>query len=219
MVESAISFVVALLGVTNATALKILNSIVILCGIVLLRIILTRILRVRAKDIKMRYLWKKTIEYSTTAIFIISMLALWLNNFTGFGTFFGLTSAALAISLKEPLVNIAGWFFIVWRRPFTIGDRIQLGDNAGDVIDIRLFQFTIMEIGNWVDADQSTGRIIHISNGQVFSMAIANYSKGFEYIWNEIPVLLTFESDWENARKILQKIAERHSIDAHTAAQ
>ena len=67
----------------------------------------------------------------------------------------------------------------------------------------RIFMFTLMEIGNWVDADQSTGRVIHIPNGKVFKEVLANYSKGFQYIWNEIPVLVTFESNWKKAKEIL----------------
>ena len=74
-------------------------------------------------------------------------------------TFLGLLSAGVAIALKDPLVNLAGWGFIVWRKPFGIGDRIQLGDSRGDVIDQRIFMFTLMEIGNWVDAERSTGRV------------------------------------------------------------
>jgi small-conductance mechanosensitive channel len=99
----------------------------------------------------------------------------------------------------------------MFRRPFGVGDRIQIGDDAGDVIDLRVFQFTLMEIGNWVDADQSTGRIIHIPNGKVFTEALANYSKGFQYIWNEIPVLLTFESNWQKAKEILIRIVTEDS--------
>ena len=68
-----------------------------------------------------------------------------------------------------------------------------------------------MEIGNWVNSDQSTGRIINIPNGAIFTEALANYSKGFQYIWNEIPVLITFESDWEQAKSILLEIAIKHA--------
>ena len=75
------------------------------------------------------------------------------------------------------------------------------------LIDLRIFQFTLMEIGNWVDADQSTGRIVHVPNGSVFVTPLANYAKGFQYIWNEIPVLVTFESDWRRAKEILEGIA------------
>jgi small-conductance mechanosensitive channel len=74
-------------------------------------------------------------------------------------TYLGLVSAALVIALQDPITNFVGWVFIISRRPFEIEDRIQIGEDAGDVIDIRFFQFSLNEIGNWVDADQSTGRI------------------------------------------------------------
>jgi small-conductance mechanosensitive channel len=101
-----------------------------------------------------------------------------------------------------------------------VGDRIQVGEHAGDVVDLRIFQFTILEIHNWVAADQSTGRVMHIPNGKVFSEVVANYSGGFEYIWNEVAVRITFESDWEGAKVILQEIADRHAESAgQTAAE
>ncbi len=98
------------------------------------------------------------------------------------------------------------------RQPFKVGDRIQIGKVAGDVIDIRLFQFSIMEIGNWVDAEQSTGRIIHIPNGVVFTEPQANYTAEFQYIWNEMPVLVTFESDWKKAKQILTDIINHRGV-------
>ena len=39
--------------------------------------------------------------------------------------------------------------------PFKIGDRIQIQDHQGDVIDIGVFKFTLLEIGNWVDANRN----------------------------------------------------------------
>jgi len=132
-------------------------------------------------------------------------------------TFFGLLSAGLAIALKEPVSNLAGWAFIIWRGPFEVGDRVQIGPHAGDVIDLGVFQFTLNEIGAWVQADQSSGRIIHIPNGKVFTDPIANYNKGFRYIWNEVPVVVTFESDWRKAKQILGKIAVKHA--EHLTAQ
>ena len=115
--------------------------------------------------------------------------------------------------------SFAGWMFILWRQPFGLGDRIQIGEARGDVIDIRLFRFSLMEIGNWVHADQSTGRVVHIPNGRVFTETLANYSKGFQYIWEEIPVLVTFESDWEKAKQILSDIARSHTEHLSGPAQ
>jgi small-conductance mechanosensitive channel len=113
--------------------------------------------------------------------------------------------------MREPLTNLAGWAFILWRRPFAIGDRIEVGAYAGDVVDIRLFQFTLLEIGNWVEADQSTGRAIHVPNGVVFGTPLVNYQRGLGYIWNELVVHVTFESDWQTAKAMLQEIADRHA--------
>lgn len=126
---------------------------------------------------------------------------------------FGSGFSGLAIALSDPITNVAGWIFIFWRRPFEVGDRIQIGEHAGDVIDARIFQFTLLEIGNWVDADQSTGRMIHIPNRKIFSDPLANYSKGFQFIWNEIPVLITFESDWRKAKTILNAIITKYEQD------
>ena len=93
-------------------------------------------------------------------------------------------------------------------------------DTLRDVIDQRLFRFTLLEIGNWVEADQSTGRVIHVPNSWVFTEDIANYTAGFSYIWNELPVLVTFESDWRRAKRLLQSIAdELHCDESEQAAR
>ena len=85
------------------------------------------------------------------------------------------------------------------------------GETIGDVVDVRLFHFTLMEVGNWVGAEQSTGRVIHVPNARLFHDALANYHSGFAYIWAEVPVLLTFESDWRKAKELFSVINEAHS--------
>jgi small-conductance mechanosensitive channel len=65
-----------------------------------------------------------------------------------------------------------------------------------------------MEIRGWVDADQSTGRLVHFPNAWIFQFAIFNYSRSFNFIWNEFPVTLTFSSDWRAAREIMLGFAE-----------
>ena len=141
------------------------------------------------------------------------MALVWINAFRHVSTYLGLLSAGIAIALKDLLENMAGWLFIVIRKPFAVGDRVQIGDDRGDIIDIRLFQFTILEIGNRIDAEQSTGRIIHIPNGRVFTMPQANYDQGFRYIWNEVRVRLTFDSNWQRAREILLEVLNRYGGD------
>lgn len=190
------------------------NLIVTVVGFALvaaLRLGATRLINQQIENPRLRYMWRKWISYVCYGFYGFSLVVLWLPDMEGISTFLGLFAAGLAVVLRDPLVNLVGWLFILWRQPFQMGDRIQVGDHSGDVIDIAVFQFTLLEIGNWVEADQSTGRIIHVPNGQVFQRAIANYSQGFKYIWNEISVLVTFESDWETAKKILLKQVNTHA--------
>ena len=158
-----------------------------------------------------RYRWRKVVTYIALTVGVLMIGRTWIPGLQTLATFLGLLTAGIAIALKDPLSNFAAWAFIVWDRPFEVGDRIQIGAHAGDVIDLGLMRFTLNEIGNWVNADQSTGRIIHIPNGRVFTEPLANYDKGFKYIWNEVPVLITFSSDWKKAKEILAAIAVRHA--------
>jgi small-conductance mechanosensitive channel len=191
---------------------------VILTMIVLRRVALSMVYR-RTEDVRSRYRWQKTSSYVAFGIGLAVITSIWAGAIQSVGTFLGLVSAGVAIALKDLVVNLAGWGFILWRRPFQLGDRIQIGEHRGDVIDVRIFQFTLMEIGNWVDADQSTGRIIHVPNGKVLTDVLGNYSRGFRYIWNELPVVVTFESDWRKAKTTLEEIANRHGMHLSDAAE
>jgi len=190
---------------------NILISLLIIFFSIIIRIILVGILSKRLADVKEKYYWIRAGKYFISILSFILLLFVWGSEFQSFATFFGLIAAALTIALKDLFVNMSGWIFILTRKPFQLGDRIQVGEHRGDVIDIRIFQFTINEIGNWVDADQSTGRIIHIPNGRVFTEPQANFSQGFSHIWHEINVLITFESDWKKTKEILTEIVNVHA--------
>ncbi len=166
-----------------------------------------KIIGTRSDDeMKRVYHWRKTIQYTIAIIGLLLIGNIWISNFQSITTFLGLLSAGIAIALKDIFVNIAGWIFIYWRKPFDVGDRIQVGEHKGDVVDLRLFQFSLLEVGNWVDADQSTGRIIHVPNGMVFTDVLANYSQGFAYIWNEQNLYVSLDTDHKKAQLILKEI-------------
>lgn len=177
-----------------------------------LRAFLVVIIHRRVGEVGRKYTLTKSVSYFLGFAVAILTLIIWFGNVTGWAAYLGILSAGLAIALQDPVTNLAGWVFLSIRKPFAVGDRIEIGEHRGDVIDMRLFQFTLVEIGNWVDADQSTGRIIHIPNGWVFKNSIANYTAGFNFIWNELPVTVTFESNWQKAKQLLVDIAAKHSI-------
>lgn len=200
-------------GLSAHTQYKILYSVISVIVMIILRRITISLFLQRKEDVRARYYYTNAIRYIYSVILIIVIISIWFSEFRSLATFLGLVGAALTIALKDPIVNLAGWLFILARQPFKIGDRIQMDNQHGDVIDIRLFQFTINEIGNWVHADQSTGRIIHIPNGKVFSQSQANYSQGFPQIWHELNVTITFESDWKLTKKVLTDILNEHTSE------
>jgi small-conductance mechanosensitive channel len=206
-------------GISPENQTKIFYSIVILVVLGAIRFAILKIVWRFTEDPKSRYTWRRSVSLTVGLITVILIGSVWIRAIGQFGTFLGLLTAGIAIALKDPLTNIAGWIFILARKPFSLGDRVQIGDHAGDVIDLRLFQFTLLEIGNWVDADQSTGRIIHIPNGVIFTQSQSNYSAGFKFIWNEIPVLVTFESNWTKARDLLQQIVSHHAKELSADAE
>lgn len=197
--------------------IEILQSIGVILFLWLLRGGLVLLINYRLEDARQRYWWRKVSAYTTVGLAVILLGQIWIGEMRSIATFLGLLSAGLAIALQGPITDLAGWLLILIRRPFEVGDRIQIGEHAGDVIDIRIFQFAMLEIGNWVEADQSTGRIVDVPNRKIFSEALANYTQGFEYIWNELPLVITFESDWEKAKGILQEIVDRHAADTAEA--
>ncbi len=207
------------LGISPEYQTKIFTTILLIIVWFLLDRFLRKVVLDKIDDYTLRYQWQKIVKYITVILVIIILVRVWFGAFDSIWTYFGLLSAGIAIALQDPLVNFAGWIFILIRKPFKVGDRIEINDIIGDVIDVRIFQFSVIEIGNWVDADQSTGRIIHIPNGTVFKTAQANFTTGFEYIWHEIPVLVTFESDWKKAKEIIYDSMNKHVVHLSSEAE
>ena len=217
--EQAIFSLQKWMDIKALTASHILDTFIIIALYVLGRLLIKILVNRYVDHTARRYMVGKTFNYLFGFIAAIAVAHIWIGSAKGLITYLSILSAGVAIALQDPLANLAGWLFIIIRRPFAVGDRIEIDGVAGDVIDLRLFQFSIIEIGGWVEADQSTGRIIHLPNGLIFKKELANYTAGFSFIWNELPVTVTFESDWQQAKEILQRIASERTYMSVQEAQ
>ncbi len=209
------------LGMMPAMQLKLLRTLLVVLVFLLIRSVVLRLIRKNVADVAQRYRWSRGFTTVVGLVMLLVLVPMWFSGLESLATFAGILGAGLAVALHDTVSNVAGFLFIVFRRPFEVGDRIEIDGTAGDVIDIRLFQFSLLEIGNWVDADQSTGRIMHVPNGKVLRERTASFTRGYEYIWHEIPVLVTFESDWKAAKSILEQImaAEAFTVGEDVARQ
>jgi small-conductance mechanosensitive channel len=208
-------------GIAGRTQGKILASLIVVVVALVVRVLILRAVQRRVDETDVLYRTGKLATYATTIVVGLTLGWIWFSAFSSVGTYIAVVSAGLAIALADVLKNVAGWGYIVVRRPFRVGDRIEISGTKGDVLDVRLFRFTVAEVGNWVDAEQATGRLVHIPNGTLFGEQVANYTEGFEFIWHEIPVLVTFETDWKRAEEILLEIVRdtAPNIEARAGAR
>lgn len=161
----------------------------------------------RVSASKDRYTLRKTVSILITVLAVASLFAIWVERTSTLLIAYGILSAGVAIALQDLLRNIAGGILIILSRPFKAGDRIQVGDSIGDVLDIGSFSTTIMEIREWVDADQYTGRILQLPNSFALNQTIKNYTRDYSFIWDEIRIMLIYGSNWKKAEEIALKTA------------
>ncbi|GAB7022293.1 mechanosensitive ion channel family protein [Salidesulfovibrio brasiliensis] len=137
----------------------------------------------------------------------LAVIRIWFEGLDNFLTFLGIIAVGLTIVSKELILNFVAFWVIIWRDLFTVGQRVQVGDTIGDVTRKGILYFSLMEVGNWVEAEQSTGRLVRIPNALVLTQPVVNYTKGFRYIWNELTVTVDPESNWRRAREIMTETA------------
>lgn len=198
---------------------KSLSTLLIILVLWLARSFLLKLVWKYREDVKEQYSWRKTSGYVAAFIGLLAIGRIWLEGFQSITTFLGLISAGIAIALKDIILNYSGWIFIILKQPFKLGDRIQVGGHCGDVIDISLFNFTLMEVATDPKPSQSTGRVLYLPNSMVWNSDIANSNEGFNFIWNEQVVTLTFESNWKKAKEIFTDIVNQDSKDTSEKAR
>jgi len=177
-----------------------------------LRWLILKLVTWQTENLQVHYQWRRISGYAAFVLTVMLAGRVCIEGFHNAATFLGLLSAGLAIAFKDPLVNLIGWMFILWRRPFAVGDRIQIGIHAGDVMDLttsRFYPRGDRQLGP-CGPDHRANRAY--PNGKMFVEPVAIYSRGMhDFIWNEVAVLVTFESNWKTAKDILHEIAVSHA--------
>jgi small-conductance mechanosensitive channel len=121
----------------------------------------------------------------------------------------GIVSLILGFALQTPIASLMGWVYIVIRSPFKVGDRIQVSNFTGDVVEINYLDTTLWEFaGDYLTNDLPSGRLIRFPNSLIFQDEVYNYSwNKFPYIWNEIPFHVAYESDLPFIEQSIRRIA------------
>ncbi|WP_086478113.1 mechanosensitive ion channel family protein [Arenibacter amylolyticus] len=188
----------------NPIVVRVTKLLLWVLFIVLVIGFLRKLLKKRISDLSIRYKAQKGVEViGYLLIGILVLISFTVDNIENYTVIIGLFTAGITFTLQELILSIAGSFYIFFVRVYKPGDRIEINGIKGDVIDIDSIYTTLMEMGEWVSSDNYSGRIIKISNAFVFKGPIKNYSMDFPFIWDELDILITFDSDVELAKKIM----------------
>ena len=160
---------------------------------------------IKINNNKLQY---KTLNFIKLIISIIQILIIyliWESNIKNAMTLISFISAAITLSLKDYILNLFAGFYIKLYKPFKLEDRIEIKGQKGDVINLGSLFFELLEISDNY-GHQSTGVVSIIPNSIIFTETVKNMNKGFKYIWDEIKVQISLDSDVILAKKTLYKI-------------
>ncbi|MGD9156019.1 MAG: mechanosensitive ion channel, partial [Bacillota bacterium] len=169
---------------------KVAFSLLTLILLLLARMVVIKVLQ-QIKDFVSRYELKKVTAILLAFIGTMCIGRIWFLWIESWIIFMGIIMGAALLALKEVLFDMVGWVYLVWRRPFEVGDWVAVGENIGEVLAINHIQFSLLETSGCDVGKLRSGLIIQIPNGKIFRAKLINYSKGFHYIWNEFAVPIT----------------------------
>jgi small-conductance mechanosensitive channel len=150
--------------------------------------------------------------------FVIIVL-IWLPTGNNLAIALGILGAGLAIASQEMIGSLAAGLNIWLGNIYRIGDRVRVGEVVGDVMDISLFRTTVMEVGEWVKADQYTGRVVTVANRTVWVSPVYNFTKHWGYLWDEITLPITYESDWQRAAELILEHGQTYTEELQADAE
>ena len=159
------------------------------------------------------YRTKKVVRLLSYILVVLLAIITFTSKVQYFTIAIGLISAGLAFALQEIILSVAGWIAIWTANLYKPGDRIELNNVKGDVIDISITKTTLMEMGEWVSSDNYSGRIVQISNAFVFKGPMRNYSTDFPFVWDEIILKVRYGSDLKLAEQIILESATTNLSD------
>jgi small-conductance mechanosensitive channel len=194
-----------------------LTALVFTIAYLVFSVVVGRIIVRRVQDMKTRYTAIKIVTLLSAVFILVFGLRIWVADPSALLITYGIIGAGIAFALQDVFKNVVGGVLIIVSGYYRIGERIAIDGQVGDVMDIGILDTTLMEIRGWVRGDQPSGRLLAVPNGLVLNHSFINYTRDHSFLWDEVSIPLTYESDWRRAREIVLSILKMET--AVTTAQ
>lgn len=172
-----------------------------------------------------RYNLLRIVRFLAIVFSLIVAASFLFQNLYAAAVSFGLISLVLGFALQAPISSFIAWIYLILRRSYLVGDRIQIKGFRGDVVEINYLDTSILECsGDYLGNDRRSGRTIRFPNSLILREEIINYSgPQVPFIWNETAIQIAYSSDLqfvedcllEAARKDFKEKYSRYDMNIH----
>lgn len=187
----------------------IISTVVLILGVALLRAVTAQLIRRSVTSPDLRRKWLVQTRNGLVLLLVFGLLLIWGSELRSLALSILAIAVAFVVATKELILCFTGSILKTGARSFKIGDRIQVGEFRGDVIDQNFFATTLMEIGPGKVTHQRTGRVTVLPNSLFVSEPVINESYTHDYVLHVFTVPFKREDDWRAAQRALLEAARK----------
>ena len=120
---------------------------------------------------------------------------------TGLAIILGFLSVGIGFGLQNITSNFVAGLILLLERPIKVGDRVMVGSQEGDVVEIKMRSTTIRTLNNVA---------VIVPNSEFVSSKLENWSYGDQKVRLDVDVGVSYESDLETVIRSLMEVAAEH---------
>jgi small-conductance mechanosensitive channel len=188
----------------------LVSSLLLLLTVLVARAIMAGFLRKAVHSTELRRRWLVQTRNALILITLLGLVIIWAEELRTLAISIVAIAVAFVVATKELILCLIGTIIKSGSGSFNIGDRIQIKDFRGDVIDQNLLATTILEVGPGKLTHQRTGRMTVIPNSLFVSEPVINESFTNNFVLHVFTVPFKREDDWESAQEAFLKSANKH---------
>lgn len=188
-----------------------IRTILFIIIITIIQHLLLKIIK-KINSSKKEYIYSQRLKVIADTLKIVTIIFIWAKYISNILTLITFISAAFTIALRECIFNYFSGLYIKIKKPINVEDRIEINGIIGDIINIKMMNFEVLEVDSTKKRGQSTGIVVNFPNTTIFRDPIKNYSKAFKYIWDEITIKIPIDADINKTKKVIYKIVNNNDI-------
>ncbi|MEX1212546.1 MAG: mechanosensitive ion channel domain-containing protein [Balneolaceae bacterium] len=181
----------------------------LLLVLIALRTLINRFIRKRVASMDLRLKWMVQVRNGMLLLLLLGLITIWGDELRTLALSVVAIAVAFVVATKELILCVTGSILKTGAGSFNIGDRIQVKDFRGDVVDQNLLATTILEVGPGKLTHQRTGRMTVLPNALFVSEPVINESYTHNYVLHVFTVPFNREDDWRAAQKDLLGAAQK----------